>query len=369
MNMRSALFIVLVLFTACQNELENELNPPTPQNLTDTSVVLIKKSVEPYFPGDTVTMIFRHNTINGVKGYKVTGLYANDPESVAYFRYDAAGYLKEIQYISHQPFTDSTTLRITRQQNRITRMQWNEVPGMDRAITYDQFNDTLLVKFNYNIGGSLYLDSLDVTLFTNSNFSRLYSMHIDGTFDRTGIFADDIGESYTDRRYHYTGNNLSSITSINESFYTNPSPPYSHQEINSVVNFTRMNGVSTFLTDLERDMFGNDFRLLSFARRDDTLSYFISDFFDYTGYAFSINGAFTEDALQDQSILGAVTAPMLTASTTFTIKQNGVVASQGNAAIYHNLQYSLYGNGRIKSIKQTDPVTNAITANYLFEYP
>ena len=368
------LLFIGIAFTSCQKDPVNPDTAPPQTGITDTSVVVTKKAASNYGQQDTVTTVYRRNMINGVKGYIITSTSKSDPGNTlfTYFRYDNSGNLIEIEdKLTGYPQLISKVI-ITWDQNRISRIKWDnsELYGMDRTYHYEMINDTLLISYAYNVGRDLYKDSLTVNIFAEKNFNKLYRIFQNCNFDFKPIFGEK-GNYYNERIFNYSGNDISSINYYGETYFASPSAPHGYESFDAVCNFTRQQQVNPVLSDLENDLYGKEFKMLCYDDASDTLSYFLNDFFEYTGINYNVPnfGNTSQNFVQSHSALGASVAPLLKASVSYKLETESGMVGQDTNLTYFDAVYTFDAAKRIKTVKWYAPGTNNLAVDYSFYYP
>ena len=376
MKVVACIIILGIIVSSCQKELADPVTTPPQTGITDSSVILTRIAAYNYGQPDTLTSVFRKNMINGVKGYIVTTTQKLYPHStyITSFGYDNSGHLTTLDYKDPADPLYYSKVTLTWDQNRITRIKWDDRSsgsyGMDRSYHYEMINDTLLISYAYNVGRDVYLDSFTVNIFAEKNFSKLYRIFTSCDFDFTPRFGEK-GAYYNERIYKYTGNDIASVSFFGETYFTSPSAPHSYESFDAVFNFTRQQQVNPILSDLENDMFGKEFKMLCYHEGQDTVAYFLSDIFDYSGSYNDVPnfGNTSQYFVQEHSALGASVAPLLTATVDYKLATETGTVGQETGYVYVDAAYTLDNLKRIKTIKRYLPGTNNLLVDYSFSYP
>ncbi len=371
MKIVACLIITGIILSSCQKDLVDPVTPPPQTGITDTSIIFTKTAAYNYGQPDTVTSVYRKNMINGVKGYVVTTTYSQSTE-VTYFRYDNSGHLTTLERKVQAYPQDNSTVTLTWDQNRITRIKGGESSsyGMDRSYHYEMINDTLLISYAYNVGRDVYLDSFTVNIFAEKNFNKVYGIFKSCDFDANSRFGQN-GGYYNERIYKYSGNDIASVSFYGETYFATLSAGHSYESFDAVFNFTRQEQVNPILSDLENDMFGKEFKMLCYDDSQDTVSYWLSDFFDYIGdyNPGAYFGNKSQDFVQLHSALGASVSPILTATANYKFETDNGAAEQKNGFRFFDVAYSLDNLKRIKTIKRYEPGTSNLVVDFSFYYP
>lgn len=365
------IFSVSLMLLSCQKELSPE-DPQQPLLDTDTSVIFAKKTIFHYV-ADSSIQLYKNNKLSGVKGYIIvdSSLTQNYTSTTSRFRYNNLGHLTEIQTEENaSPNKILGTFKLTREGNKIKNIKWDElgIYGMDRNYDYESLNDTLLIRYNFNVGRDLYLDSSSVTMFTNLELNRLYRIFKEGEFDFTNVFSNSKGVHYNEREFRYDGKDMISVKYYGETFYTTTPYAYSHEADSAVCYFSRDRQVNSFLSDVETAILGKEFRILCYDQTD-SVSWVLNNYFNW-GNWFSF-GSLTSprDAFQYENVFNASVNPLTHSTIDYAVKRDGVIADQNQGFLYKKLVYSLDELKRIKNIKEYDASTNQLVVENYFYYP
>lgn len=371
--------ILLLLTASCQKEVMDPVPDPILTGITDTSIIFTKKLAYNYGQADTITWVYRKNMINGAKGYMVTATSKLDPQyaKITYFGYDYQGHLTTMDFkYPADPQSSQSRVTLTWDQNRISRIKWEDDPsnsqGMDRRYHYEMINDSLLIRYAFNYGQSLYLDSSTVNIFADKNFNKIYRIFKSVDFDFTTISGEKYAY-YNERSYKYSGNDISSVSYYGETYFAfGSTSPHSYESYAAEFNFSRLQDVNPIFTDLEKDMFGKEYKMLCYDNANDTVSYFLSDYFDYSNGMYNDIPRFdltTQDFPQTHSALGTTVGPLISATTDYHLRTEGGTAGQRTGFVFYNAVYTLDNLKRIKTIKRYIPGTNTLIGDFIFSYP
>jgi hypothetical protein len=341
----------------------------------DTTVVFTKKT---FFHNnqanqiDSSIQIFRNNKINGSKGYIVKERYNQTTPTTSIFKYNSLGQLNEIATTEDTQLSAAlSTVNLTWDENKIVHIKWDNLGsyGMDRYYNYEVLNDTLLIQYTQNIGRDLYLDSATVTLSTDLGLNKIFGITKGGEFDYTNIFFNAKGVFYNERKFHYLGNNIESVKYYGETYYNTTPYSYSFEADSSLCYFNRQPLVNTFLSDIEKDIFGKEYKLLCYDQTD-SVNLILDSYFNTGSWSTGVNlGDPMQDYFQSESVLNNSQDPIIESKINYAVRRDKLITEQQSGYLYKKLAYVLDSSKRVVVIKEYDAFTNALITEFQFIYP